>query len=122
MTLPASCDSAPPHREGPVPAVPAVALPTPPFGTLVGAVSEAGTSWALPYATIDLTRLDGPAKARLLAADSVGGFALEALEPGTYRFRVRSFDHRFNAQDLRVRSAVVETLLVVLRYFRCTGY
>ena len=122
MTMPAVCDTAPPHREGSAPVIPSLAAPRAPFGAVVGAVSEVGTGLALPYATIDLARSDSAPPGRLLAADSLGGFALDTIPSGTYRLRVRSFDHRFNVRELRIAPATVETLVVALSYFQCTGY
>ena len=92
------------------------------FGAIVGAVSERGTGLALPHATIDIARLDGPPAARLLAADSLGGFVLDTLSVGTYRLRVRWFDHRFQLQELRITAGRVDTVLVALSYYRCVGY
>ena len=89
MTMPAVCDTAPPHREGSAPVIPSLAAPRAPFGAVVGAVSEVGTGLALPYATIDLARSDSAPPGRLLAADSLGGFALDTIPSGTYRLRVR---------------------------------
>ena len=122
MTIPAVCDSVPPHRHGPAPTIPTLPAPQAPLGAVVGAVSEAGTGLALAYATIDLARLDSLPSGRLLSADSLGGFAIDGLAPGTYSLRVRSFNHRFRLHELHISPAVLETLTVALPYYQCTGY
>lgn len=121
MTMPAVCDSAPPHRSGPTPVIPTLSAAATGFGAIVGAVSESGTGLALPHATIDIARLDGPPDPRLFAADSLGGFVLDTLSVGTYRLRVRWFDHRFHLRELRVTAGSVDTVLVALSYYRCVG-
>jgi hypothetical protein len=122
MTMAGVCDSVPQNRDGPKPHLPFRAAPTAPFGGIVGTAAEAGTGLALPYSSVDIVKLDGPPSGRLLAADSVGGFAFDRLEPGTYRVRVRWFDHRFEMRDLLVKAATLDTFQGVLRYYRCTGY
>jgi hypothetical protein len=86
----------------------------------VGAVSQFGTGFAIPYATATITYPDGSV-VRQGSADSLGGFAF-LLAPGTYRVRARAIAHRFEDREVHVTAAAAETLRVALRYAVCHGY
>ena len=122
MTMPGVCDSVPPNRQGPRPQLPTLAKPQSSVGAIVGTAAEAETGLALSYSTVNLASLDGPTSGRVVAADSLGGFAFDSLQPGTYRVMVRWFDHRYQTRDFFVKPAAIDTFLAVLRYYRCTGY
>jgi hypothetical protein len=100
--------------------VPPLLAPFAPQGALVGAVSQIGTGFAIPYATATVQLPDG-SDVRQAPADSLGGFAI-LLAPGTYRVRVQAMAHRFEDREVQVRSAAAETLRVALRYAVCRGY
>ena len=126
MTLPAACDSAPPpvapaaRRAARVPHVAAGDG----RGAIVGTVVEAGTGQPLWYGEAWLRPIGTGAAAALgpARADSLGGFALERVAPGTYTLHVRAFTHRATAQQVEVRAGAVDTVRAALRYHACRGY
>ena len=85
-------------------------------GAIIGAVADSETARGLARATVTL-RLDTAAKVITYArADTVGGFSLSALEPGTYYISARSMTYPERGFRLEVRPGIVDTVRIPLRF------
>jgi hypothetical protein len=54
--------------------------------------------------------------------DSLGGFALPPLPPGSYLVRVTAFNHTARNVTVVARRGAVDTVSVALPFFACFGY
>jgi hypothetical protein len=124
---PGWCDSVPPpvpvnaRRPARIPRVASRAE----YSAIVGTVTEAGT--ALPLESIISLRPDSAADSlphvvRTAYADSLGGFALGNILPGTYTLHFRSMSHHMADERLLLRRGVTDTVRTELRYFTCLGF
>jgi hypothetical protein len=123
MTLRPVCDTIPPNAF----TVPPTRVPTVSTsgdrGAIVGTAVEAGTGRPLVSGDARLYPADSQSLALPPAfVDSVGGFALRDVAPGAYTLRIRAVSHRFEERRIGVRSGVIDTIRVALRYFTCVGY
>lgn len=129
MSVPAVCDSIPrPLKPGePLGAtLPAGERATADSGTVIGAVTEAGTGRTMEMATVSL--LVAPSAdsswtpVRRVVATAAGGFAIRSIVPGRYRLRVTRIGQRLHEQPLDVRAGAIDTVVVALGALRCSGY
>jgi hypothetical protein len=122
-----ACDSVPPARgTAAVPHVP-TASPRSDRGAIVGTVSERKGGQPVPNgdATLIPMQAAAPVGARnqfRVSVDSLGGFALVDVTPGSYTLRVRAINHPLDERRVEVRAGRVDTVRVVMHYYACRGY
>ena len=100
-------------------------LPEPPpslrpgYGGVVGTLADVGG--ALPHFSILATTPGGSPTAAhaTVTADSVGGFAFDALFPGKYRLIVHPFAHKPDSADIEVVAGKLDTVQLRPLYFEC---
>ena len=107
------------HSKGIPARLPAVPSLRPGFGGVIGTLADSGG--ALPhYAILAQAPDDNPnAPHGTATADSVGGFAFDALTPGRYRLFVRAFAHRPDSTDVDVAAGRIDTVRLRPQFFQC---
>ena len=122
-----ACGSVPPTSgAGVVPRVPS-SSPGSDRGAIVGTVSERKGGQAIPFGDatlipIQASPLVGGRKQLGVRVDSLGGFALSDVTPGSYTLRVRAINHPFDERRVEIQAGRVDTVRVAMRYYACTGY
>jgi hypothetical protein len=107
------------RSKGPTPQLPANPSLQPGFGGVIGTLADSGG--ALPhYPILAVTPGDAPGSPHASAtADSVGGFAFNALPPGRYRLLVRALAHRPDSTSVEVVAGRIDTVRIMPRFFEC---
>ncbi len=129
MSMPAVCDSMPPPlREGePVGAtLPSDVRPSPDSGTAIGTVTEVESGRTMQGAGVVLSSLPASDSARRprrgTYTSRAGGFEVRSLMPGVYRLRVSRIGMLPHERQVDVRAGAIDTFVVRLRPWRCSGY
>lgn len=129
MSTPAVCDSVaspvkPGERVGA--ALPSDVRASPDSGTAIGTVTEFGSTRTLQgvsVAFLPLPESDSTRRPRRGAFTSTtGGFEVRSLVPGAYRFRVARIAQLPHERRVDVRAGAIDTFVVQLRPWRCSGY
>jgi hypothetical protein len=118
------CDTTPMKPRGRVVRLPNAPVLNSSFGSVVGVVSEAETSDALPSSGVALVSLaNGTGQSQTeRASDAGGGFVFDSVIPGGYQVRVRSLGHIHQEVAISVTSGRVDTVRMKLPAYRCYGY
>lgn len=118
------CDTTPMKPQGRVARLPNSPVLNSTFGAIVGVVSEAETSDALPSSAVALLSLaNGPGRSQPeRGSDAYGGFVFDSIVPGVYQVRVRSLGHTHQEAVISVAGNRVDTVRMKLPAYRCYGY
>jgi hypothetical protein len=118
------CDTTPMKPQGRIARLPSAPGLNSSFGSVVGVVSEAETSDALPGSGVALVSLaNGTGRSQPeRASDAGGGFVFDSVVPGDYRLRVRSLGHIHQEVAISVTGSRVDTVRMKLPAYRCYGY
>jgi hypothetical protein len=118
------CDTTPMKPQGRVVRLPNAPVLNSSFGSVVGVVSEAETSDALPSSGVALVSLaNGTGRSQPeRASDAGGGFVFDSVVPGGYQVRVRSLGHIHQEAAIAVTANRVDTVRMKLPADRCYGY
>jgi hypothetical protein len=118
------CDTTPMKPQGRVARLPNTPVLKSTFGAIVGVVSEAETSDALPSSGVALVSLaNGTGRSQTEgASDADGGFVFDSVVPGVYHVRVRSLGHVHQEVAISVAGNRVDTVRMKLPAYRCYGY
>lgn len=129
MDLPATCDSVPEplaRGEAAKGMLPSHDVAPTSASEVLGVVTEARSGRALRSARVALFRSSSDSGriqvGREVPTDTVGGFVLGPVSPGTYILRVRAMAHRADERPVILRAGAADTVYVQMRYFRCVGY
>ena len=129
MSMPAVCDSMPaPLRKGePSGAtLPADVRPSPDSGTAIGTVTEIESRRTMPGVSVAFSALPGSDSTRRprrgAHTSGAGGFVVRSLVPGPYRLRVGRIGMLPQERQVDVRAGAIDTCVVQLRPWRCSGY
>jgi hypothetical protein len=124
MSLPGSCSGEPPAWSGPAARVPEVETPRRGSATLLGTVSDRSTDRPLRGGSVRAWGAGAPANSepREAIVDSLGGFALRDLPPDKYEVQARMVGYRYSERTVRLEMGRVDTLVIVLPYYSCSGY
>jgi hypothetical protein len=93
------------------------------MATIVGLVREQDTG--VPLTTGRVSYWSSSATSEHAPAtdlDSLGGFTLSPLRPGSYVVRITASNHTARNVTVVGRRGAVDTVGVTLRYFTCFGY
>jgi hypothetical protein len=129
MSAPAVCDSTalparPDERLGAT--LPADVRPSPDSGTAIGTVTEDESGRTMQGAAVSFLALPASDSARRPRRGAItspaGGFEVRSLLPGTYRLTVLRIGQHPHERQVDVRAGAVDTFLVQVRPWRCSGY
>jgi carboxypeptidase family protein len=105
LTSPAQLPTAPSLRPG--------------FGGVIGTLADSGGALRR-FPILALTPGDAPnAPHASTTADSLGGFAFDALPPGRYRLFVRAFAHKPDSTEVDVSAGRIDTVALTPIFFQC---
>jgi hypothetical protein len=93
------------------------------MATIVGLVREQDTGVPVTGGRVFYWRSSATSEhAPAADLDSLGGFVLPPLPPGSYVVRVTAFNHTARNVTVVARRGAVDTVSATLRFFTCFGY
>jgi hypothetical protein len=91
-------------------------LPKAGFGAIIGDVSDRETGEGISTAYVILSKGRNEPPLKIASADTLGGFLLKDIEPGTYLLEVRGLTYNSSTFDFNARPATLDTFRVTLRF------